>query len=161
MESSFTCPIWSTQYAFHPPVWDEPGHGDRDIERNRKRRENRSDRDSENVGDEREVAFTVSADGERDSRVRSVGCDEGVREDPEGDPRAEKHHTVDGDGSAVPEVRAEPLRRDRRQGEPEKKVRVRPEGRAADVVDELQKVVVVIPVDRQKDEAEGIDRELR
>ena len=42
-----------------------------------------------------------------------------------------------------------------------KEVSVRPQRRAADAIDDLEQMVVVVPVDGDEGEAEGIDRELR
>jgi hypothetical protein len=83
-----------------------------------------------------------------------VGGDQRVGEDPVSNFRAEENDAVDGDGCGVAEMRAEPGRRHRSEREPEQKVRVRPERGAADAVDDLQQMMVVVPVEGDEDEAE-------
>src|SRR5688500_11463591 len=71
-----------------------------------------------------------------------------------------QYQAIDGRGSGIQRrTVCDPMRREGDEGEPEEQVQIRPEHRSADALDGMHQMVMVAPVNANKDKAQDVGQE--
>jgi hypothetical protein len=147
------------EHAFDAAVGDEPEEGDEDEEGVGDQRADKGEGDGEKVAGGGEFSFPVVADGGGEEGVRALLFDDGALQNVVGDGGHEEDEAVDGGGDRGEMVFVDKGGGKREKGEPEKQVEVCPEDAAGDAFGGLEKVMMIVPVNADVDEAQDVAEE--
>lgn len=71
----------------------------------------------------------------------------------------QQNEPVHGNGPCLELILVHPCSRERNDGEPEQQVQVRPESDAVDALRSVEKMVMVVPINGDVNEAQGVTQE--
>src|SRR5437016_921557 len=112
-------------------------------------------RNRDHVQPRRHLSLHIPADRGRQFRRRTLFQDDLANENRVRNRRQQQHDAVDGRWQRCDVVLSHPPRDERRERQPEQQVQVGPQNPAIDPAHRLEHVVMVVPVDTEKDEEIG------
>src|SRR4029077_18372704 len=98
----------------------------------------------------------VTAQGLGDDGVFSMFGDEHLGQNEVGAAGAKKNYSVKCHGQGGEMVLAHPGRNKRRQRQPKQEMKVRPQNAAVHKADRLEQVMMVVPINAEKNETQGV-----
>jgi hypothetical protein len=146
---------------FDPGIWEQPHNQHQYIACARNSRPHEGNRQRERIHENGRQALPVFSDGLGDFRLLPVLRDKGLSQDEIGDSGTEQDDSIHRHGTGRDAVFAEPRRSKGRQRKPKKKVQIGPKDFSVDAFSGLKKVVVIVPVDADIEEAHDVTEKNR
>ena len=134
----------------------QPDDGDDHVQGEAEPGRDKGQRNAHRIARSRNPALAVHPDRLGQRPVFRMMPREYPRQDAIRHRRHHQHEAISDDGRRAKMVLPHPGRHKRHQGEPEQQMQIGPQGAAADLLHQVQHVVVVVPIDADVDETEHV-----
>lgn len=142
--------------GFDAAVGNEPDDGDDYEAECGDPRADEGQRNRRNVNGDGEFAFAVAANGLSQSGGLAMQSEEGPDEDVVGDGSEEEDDSVEGDGPRGEMIVPHPCGGEGNKRKPEEEMKIGPEGGSVDVLNSVEQVMMIAPVNANEYEAEDV-----